>query len=322
MPLHSPCYFSLKRPIGVVAVVAVEPPGAVFEVAQLVLVVGGEVEFALILGGLAEFAGDEGLAQFDAAFSVGVFNGVDGVILVIEQVGVVPRAAIQCVGAGAANELIVALPAFEVVVAAVALERVVPAAAVEAVAITAACDFFRSGGAEDDLVVAGRSAVAVNGKLGVNIKLHAVFGTSGVDTAILVGKKGIVQVPEYLFTVILDSFRDPEVIDFLMRPARRVPRPFEIYHCPLEPDQRPFPGEGPGRDMGQLVPADCNTAQIDVARPVDRPVSAGGSSCTKKGIVYLLQSILLDICFRNFFIHKGHGLSSLVSYGYRLTGVF
>ena len=88
------------------------------------------------------------------------------------------------------------------------------------------------------------------------------------------------QITEYLFTAALKSLWHLEIIEPQMRPARRVPRPFEIYHCPLEPDQRPFPGEGPGRDVGQLVPAYSYFAQIDVARPVDGPVSPDGSSCT------------------------------------------
>jgi len=58
--------------------------------------------------------------------------------------------------------------------------------------------------------------------------LCAEFGTGGEDAAIPVGEEGVVQIPEYLFTVTLDRFRDPEVIGFLMAPARRVPRALEI----------------------------------------------------------------------------------------------
>lgn len=74
----------------------------------------------------------------------------------------------------------------------------------------------------------------------------AEFGAGIKYTAIPVSQKSVVQITEYLFTVILDSFRDPEVIDFLVGPGRRVPRAFKIYYFPFEPNEIAFPVESPG----------------------------------------------------------------------------
>ena len=115
---------------------------------------------------------------------------------------------------------------------------------------------------------------------GFDIELLTVFGAGSVDTRSTVGKKSFTQILKYFFTTVLDRFRNLEIIDLEMQPARSASLPLKSKAFPLEPDQFAFPVEVPGRDVGQLVPAYSYFAQIDVARPVDGPVSPDGSSCT------------------------------------------
>ena len=155
-----------KRNVVVLIVTHGQLPGAVGLFDQALCQIGCVIGLCAsrVGPGLEFSAQGVALAGFDLAFAVGVFDGVGGAILAIEQVGIVPRAAPKRIFSLAAGERVVSGPAFEVVRAVVARQRVVPRAAVETVAVAAATDFFGLGAAEDDLVVAGRGAVAVDGQ--------------------------------------------------------------------------------------------------------------------------------------------------------------
>ena len=134
----------------------------------------------------------------------------------VKFIGVVPRAAVQCVGTGAADELIVALPAFEVIVAHIAFKRVVPITAIKTVGFRAACNFFRFGTAETNVAGGFRFSrreknLAVTGDVGKTnllvriqrVRAH-IHDAISIDDSIF--EVALYHHPEHLNTVVYPGF--------------------------------------------------------------------------------------------------------------------